>query len=198
MNEQQVIDILTKSEAVVKGHFKLSSGLHSDTYVQCAKLMMLGDQAEILCKELAQRILQTVQNLGITKVISPAMGGLLVGYELSKQLKMPNIFCERVNGTFELRRGFTVNPGEKLIVVEDVITTGKSSFEVVELMKSLGGEVVMLTSLINRSGKKDINGIQVESLLNLDIPAYQESELPEHLKNVPVTKPGSRYLSTVS
>lgn len=196
MNKEQVIDLLTKSEAIVKGHFKLSSGLHSDTYVQCAKLMMHADRAEMLLKQLAFNIKDIVKSKGVTKLISPAMGGLLVGYELSRHLNLPNIFCERVNGSFELRRGFFVEPEDKLIVVEDVITTGKSSFEVVDLLKKLGAEVVLLTSIINRSGKQEIGGIEINSLIDINIPAYQENDLPEHLKSIPVTKPGSRYLTT--
>ena len=191
----EVENILYESGALQTGHFKLSSGFHSEKYVQCAKLFMNTNYSSRLCEILADKVKE--KNIDIDLIISPAMGGILVGYELSRHLGVNNMFCERVNGSFELRRGFYIEKGAKILVVEDVVTTGKSSEETFSLIESFGGIIVAEASIINRSGKKYVGtreDIELISLLDLNIPIYSEDNLPEHLKLIPVVKPGSRHI----
>ncbi len=181
----------------MKGHFILSSGLHSDTYMQCARVLMDPKRADRLCFELAQKITQRLGNDFADIVVAPAMGGVVVGYELARQLGLPTIFCERVNGQFELRRGFTLDSSQRVLVVEDVITTGKSSLETYDLIKKFGAKIVAEASLVDRSGDQNLEqkmGVPVISLLHLDVKTFDENNVPEELKNVPAIKPGSRFL----
>ncbi len=193
----EILQEFADAEAILKGHFILSSGLHSDTYMQCARVLMDPKRADRLCFELAQKIIQRLGNDFADVVVAPAMGGVVVGYELARQLGLPTIFCERVNGQFELRRGFTLDSSQRVLVVEDVITTGKSSLETYDLIKKFGAKIVAEASLVDRSGDQNLEqkmGVPVISLLHLDVKTFDENNVPEELKNVPAIKPGSRFL----
>lgn len=186
--------------AILKGHFILSSGLHSDTYLQCARALMSGKRAERLCSALASKIDTEIGVNNIDIVLSPAMGGLIVGYETAKHLGKDSIFCERVEGKFELRRGFELAKGAKVLVIEDVVTTGKSSLETFDLIDSLGGVVVGEGALINRSGNDNplkhgkFGNVPLVTLEKLDIKTFEKDAVPANLVNVPAVKPGSRFL----
>lgn len=193
MNKDDVLKHFTETGAILKGHFKLSSGLHSDTYLQCAKLLSHPDRAEILCKELAKKIKEKV-SAKIDIVVAPAMGGVVVGYEVARQLGLQGIFCERVEGKFEFRRGFEIPQGANVLIVEDVVTTAKSSFETIEAIKAAGGNPVAEASLVDRSSGKHGLPFPLVSLIELDVPTYQPDALPDHLKGVEAVKPGSRFL----
>lgn len=192
MNHDDIYQEFIDADAILKGHFILSSGLHSDTYLQCARVMMDTNRAARLCAELAQR----VRDAGIVPdiVVAPAMGGVIVGYEMGRQLNVPTIFCERVDGAFTLRRGFTLEAGQKVLLIEDVVTTGKSSLETVECIKSYGAEVIAEASLIDRSNGTNGLPFPLHSLLTLTVESYQPEKLPEHLHGTEAIKPGSRWL----
>jgi orotate phosphoribosyltransferase len=193
---QDILKEFIDAKAILKGHFVLSSGLHSDTYMQCARVLMDTKRSERLCKSLAAKIHEKLGNNFADIVLSPAMGGLIVGYELAKQLDLPSIFCERVNGKFEIRRGFELKAGAKVLVVEDVITTAKSSLETFELVKNCGAKVVAEACLVDRSDKNlnEILGVEVISLLKMDIKTFDANNIPKELQNVEAIKPGSRFL----
>lgn len=193
MQEQWVYQEFVNAEALLKGHFILSSGLHSDTYLQCARVLMDPKRADRLCAELAQRV-RTHIPTPFDAVVAPAMGGVIVGYEMARQLGLPSLFCERENGVFALRRGFTLAEGAKVLLVEDVVTTGKSSMETVECIRGYGAEVVAEASLVDRSGGTHGLPFPLISLLTLDVPAYREDALPDALRATPAVKPGSRWL----
>ncbi len=189
--KDEIIEALKKTEALEEGHFKLSSGLHSDKYVQCAKIFQYPWVASKLCKDLSQKI--TIGN--IDKIAGPAMGGILPAYEMSKILSKPNVFSERdrkENDEMKFRRGFRIQPGEKILVVEDVITTGKSVQEIIEAIESNGGEVSLIASLIDRSQGKAGFDVPYVSLIELDINTYEPNICPLCAKNIPLIKPGSR------
>lgn len=193
-----MINVLKEFEdagAILKGHFVLSSGLHSDTYMQCARALMDPARAERLCKALAEKVKAAVDVSKIDVVVSPAMGGVIVGFETAKHLGKPSIFCERVEGKFELRRGFELKAGQNVLVIEDVVTTGKSSKETFVLIESLGAKVVAEAALINRSGEENpLAPIPLITLETLNIKTFAENNIPPELKNIPATKPGSRFL----
>lgn len=197
LSEQEILQEFIDAKAILKGHFILSSGLHSDTYMQCARVLMNPLRAEKLCFVLAQKIIKKLGNNCADIVVSPAMGGVVVGYELARQLKVPAIFCERVNGVFELRRGFEIKKDVKVLVVEDVITTGKSSLETFDLVNKCGGKIVAEACLVNRSNDKDLDkklGVPVFSLLDIEVKTFDQSNIPDSLKNIEAVKPGSRFL----
>lgn len=194
MQRDEVMKEFTDAGAILSGHFVLSSGLHSPTYLQCARVLMDAKRADRLCNALAQKITQTMAGVKFDMVFSPAMGGVVVGYEMGRQLNIPSVFCERVDGKFTLRRGFELAKGMKLLLVEDVVTTGKSSLEAVECAKEYGAEVVAEASLINRSGKESPLPFPLISLMQLDVPTYQPDQLPPELQAIPAVKPGSRFL----
>lgn len=195
MNDEQVIKEFKDAEAMLSGHFILSSGLHSPTYLQCARVMMDAKRGERLCAALAQKIKSSGQ--AIDCIVAPAMGGVVVGYEMGRQLNIPTMFCERVEGKFELRRGFTLEAQAKVLIVEDVVTTGKSSMEAVLCVDAYGAKAVMVASLIDRRGSNDVSlTLPLISLLKLDVPTYKPDALPEDLKNIPAVKPGSRFLKS--
>src|SRR4051812_14378154 len=180
MNESEVLKEFTDAGAILKGHFILSSGLHSDTYLQCARVLMDTKRAERLCSALAHKVKQTLTGVHFDMVVVPAMGGVIVGYEMGRQLGVPSIFCERENGVFTFRRGFELAEGSKVLVVEDVVTTAKSSLEAMECIKANGGEIVAEASLIDRGeGAKNLN-VPLISLLKLSVPVYQPDALPDH------------------
>jgi orotate phosphoribosyltransferase len=148
------LDILKKTDALLEGHFVLSSGLHSSKYIQCAKLLSFPHLAESICKSLAKKIKKKFKNIDL--ILAPAMGGIVIGYEIGKLLKKETIFCERVNGKFKLRRGFNIKKGSKVLIIEDVITTGKSSLECVKLIKKANAKLLGFASIIDRSTKKSL------------------------------------------
>lgn len=189
---EKTIELLKKSNALLEGHFILSSGKHSDKYVQCAKLI----QNPKYCEEVAKIIADKVKQAGI-KVdlcVGPAMGGIIIAYEVARALGVDAIFTERENNEMTLRRGFEIKEGQKVIIVEDVITTGKSSFETVDVIKAHGGDVVALTSIVNRSHEDEINGLPLISAAKIEVNAWDPDDLPEHLKDIPAVKPGSRKM----
>lgn len=194
MISEAVLKEFEAAHAILKGHFVLSSGLHSDTYMQCARVLMDTKRADRLCAALAAKITEQFGKQAFDLVVAPAMGGVIVGYEVARQLNLPSIFCERENGQFTFRRGFEVPAHARVLIVEDVVTTGKSSIETMECVKALGGKVIAEASLVNRN--KGINPLPVPliSLLELEIITYAEADLPAELRTIPATKPGSRFL----
>ena len=192
MSENEVLNVYKSIGALLEGHFVLSSGLHSRMYLQSALIFSNTTIAESLCVSLAQKLQSVININDIDLVVSPAMGGVIVGYELSRNIKKPNIFAERKEGKFSIRRGFEINKGQKILVVEDIVTTGKSSLECFECIRDLGGEVICEAALINRGGNSVDLGVPLVTLANLNIPNYDSNNLPEDLKNIPAIKPGSR------
>ena len=193
MDRDAIIEEFKAADAMLSGHFILSSGLHSPTYLQCARLLMDTRRAERLCKALADKI--RAQNIAIDVIVAPAMGGVVVGYEMGRQLGVPTMFCERVDGAFALRRGFDVAEGANVLVVEDVVTTGKSSMEAVACIQAHGANPVAVASLVDRRGDNDTSlTLPLVSLLALEVPTYAESDVPAELAAIPATKPGSRFL----
>ena len=186
--------VLKKTKALLEGHFVLSSGLHSPQYVQCAKLLSYPKKSEKFCKSLTSKIKKKFKKIDI--ILSPAMGGIVIGYIVGNLLNKETIFCERVNGKFILRRGFSIKKNSKVLIVEDVITTGKSSLECARLVKKYKSKVVGYACLINRSSKPSlkIKDKNIISQIKLEIPTYKKNDLPIELKKIPITKPGSRYL----
>ena len=185
--------VLKKTEALKEGHFILSSGLHSPQYVQCAKLLSHPNKAEKLCKSLALKIKKNFKKIDI--ILSPAMGGIVIGYEIGKILKVETIFCERANGKFKLRRGFNIKPKSKVLIIEDVITTGKSSLECVKIIKNSNASLAGFACIIDRSNKKQLKiKNKIISQVKLNIPTYNKNKLPDSLKKIPITSPGSRRI----
>ena len=186
--------VLKKTKALLEGHFVLSSGLHSPQYVQCAKLLSYPKKSEKFCKSLSTKIKKKFKKIDI--ILSTAMGGIVIGYIVGNLLNKETIFCERVNGKFTLRRGFSIKKNSKVLIVEDVITTGKSSLECARLVKKYKSKVVGYACLINRSSKPSlkIKDKKIVSQIKLEIPTYKKNDLPIKLKRIPITKPGSRYL----
>ncbi|MDX2264138.1 MAG: orotate phosphoribosyltransferase [Hyphomicrobiales bacterium] len=193
MTEAEALAEFEAAGALLKGHFILFSGLHSDTYLQCARVMMDARRGERLCAALAQKL--RAAGLGpFDMIVSPATGGIVVGYEMGRQLGVPAVFFERVEGVFTLRRGFEISPGARCLMVEDVVTTGASSIECIAAAREQGGDVVAAASLVNRSGGRADLSLPLVSLLTIDVPAYPEHALPDALKAIPPMKPGSRGL----
>ena len=191
MTDEEVLHEFRASEALLEGHFKLSSGRHSAYYLQCARVLMEQMRASRLAAALAAKLPRELRH-SIDKVVSPAMGGIIIGHEMGRALGKEAIFLERPEGTFELRRGFDVKPGEKVLMVEDVVTTGLSSREAMKAVDAAGGEVVGLVSLIDRRGEDVTFDVPYYSLLEITFPTYPEDQVPADLAAVPVTKPGSR------
>lgn len=194
MNDQDVLRHFRDAGALLEGHFILTSGLHSPTYLQCAKVLMHPERAAALCAELAGRIVSALGPGAIDLVVSPAMGGVVVGYEMGRQLGCPAIFTERIDGAFALRRGFEIAPGARVLMAEDIVTTGLSSRECIACIRQLGGKVAAASCLVDRSdGKVDV-GVPLFSLVGLEVPAYDADSLPPDLAAIPAVKPGSRGL----
>ena len=185
--------VLRKTNALLEGHFILSSGLHSPSYVQCAKLLSNPSKANKICLSLSKKIKKKIKKIDL--ILSPAMGGIIIGYEIGKLLKKETIFCERVNGKFVLRRGFNIKKNSRVLIVEDVITTGKSSLECVKLINRSGAKIAGFACIIDRSNNRTLKiKKKIVSQIKLNIPTYKKQNLPFNLKNIPITKPGSRYL----
>jgi orotate phosphoribosyltransferase len=194
LSHDQVLQEFKDAGALLTGHFVLSSGLRSPNYLQCARVLMDPRRAERLCSALAEKV--AALKLGtIDLVASPAMGGVVVGYEMGRQLGVPSIFFERVDGKLVLRRGFTIEKGARVLMVEDIVTTGLSSRECIEGIASEGGVTVAAACLIDRSGGKADVGVPLVALTALDIPTYAADALPPDLDAIPAVKPGSRGLA---
>ena len=193
LSPKKSLNILRKTDALLEGHFVLSSGLHSSKYIQCAKLLSYPYLAEKICKSLANKIKRNYKKFDL--ILAPAMGGIIIGYEIGKILKKETIFCERVKGKFTLRRGFSIKRGSKVLIIEDVITTGKSSMECLKLIKKLKGKVVGFASIIDRSNKKNLKiKKKIVSHLKIKVPTYKKKDLPKNLKLIPISTPGSRFI----
>ena len=192
MTRDEVLAEFTAAGALLEGHFILSSGLRSPTYLQCARVMMEADRGERLCAALAHAIIARLGADALDVVVSPAMGGVVVGYELGRQLGLPAIFSERVDGVHTLRRGFDLAPGARALMAEDVVTTGKSSRECIACIEANGGEVVAASCLIDRSDGEVDPGVPLIALVGLKVPVYEADALPPELAALPAVKPGSR------
>ena len=187
------LNILKKTNALLEGHFVLSSGLHSPKYIQCAKLLSYPHLAKNICESLAKKIKKNFKKIDL--ILAPAMGGVIIGYEIGRLLKKETIFCERVDGKFKLRRGFNIKKNSRVLIIEDVITTGKSSLECVKLIKKSKAKHLGFASIINRSSKKSLKiKSKIISHLKIEVPTYKKNELPDELRNIKITKPGSRFL----
>ncbi len=185
--------VLKRTNALLEGHFVLSSGLHSYNYIQCAKLLSQPHLASKICLSLSKKIKKKFKKIDL--ILSPAMGGIIIGYEIGKLLKKETIFCERVSGKFQLRRGFKIKKNSRVIIIEDVITTGKSSLECVKLIRKSKAKLIGFACIIDRSDKKSLKiKKKIISQIKLNIPTFKKNELPNSLKNIPITKPGSRHL----
>jgi orotate phosphoribosyltransferase len=191
MTDDDVLAEFRAAEALLEGHFILSSGLRSPRYLQCARVLMSPARAERLAQALAAKIPATVK-ARVTAVIAPAMGGLICGYELARALGVDSMFVERPTGTFELRRGFRLEPGQPVLLMEDVVTTGLSSREAIAAITAAGGVVIHAASLVDRSNGKADLGVPFTPLIRLDVPSYQPDALPPELEAIPAVKPGSR------
>ena len=193
LSHKKSLDILKKTDALLEGHFILSSGLHSSKYIQCAKLLSYPYLADKICLSLAKKIKKNYKNIDM--ILSPAMGGVIIGYEIGRLLKKETIFCERVAGKFKLRRGFYIKKKSKVLIIEDVITTGKSSLECVKLIKQSKAKLVGFASIIDRSTKKSLKiKTKIISHLKINVPTFTKKNLPKDLKSTPITIPGSRYI----
>ncbi len=191
MQRDDVLAEFRASQALLEGHFLLSSGRHSGHYLQCARVLMKPARAERLATALAAALPAELR-ARLTRVVSPAMGGVIIGHEMGRALGLDAMFVERPTGTFELRRGFALEPGDKVLMVEDVVTTGLSSREAIKAIEAAGGEVIAAAALVDRSGGTVDLGVPFTALIALDFPTYAADELPPHLQDTPAIKPGSR------
>ena len=189
---EESLKILKKTRALIEGHFILSSGLHSSKYIQCAQLMSKPHQASKICESLAEKITNAFTDFNL--ILSPAMGGIIIGYEIGKILKIETIFSERVDGEFQLRRDFKINKDSKVLIMEDVITTGKSSLECSKLVLSNQGSIVGYACIIDRSNNKSKINDKIVSQVKLNIPTFTKDNLPKDLSIIDPVKPGSRNL----
>lgn len=191
MTDEEVLAEFRAAEALLEGHFVLSSGLHSDRYLQCARVLMDAARASRLAAALALKLPDKVK-LRLGAVVSPAMGGVIIGHEMGRALGLPAMFVERPEGKFHFRRGFGLQQGEKVLLVEDVVTTGLSSREAIAAVAEAGGEVIAACALVDRSNGKADLGVAFTPLVRLDVQAWAPDALPPHLADTPAVKPGSR------
>ena len=192
LSYEESLKILKETNALLEGHFVLSSGLHSKQYIQCAKLLSIPKKAEIICSSLSKKIKNKFSDIDI--ILSPAIGGIVVGYEVGRQLSLETIFAERVENQLTLRRGFKIKKNSNVLIVEDVITTGKSALECSDLVKMNNSKVVGYACIIDRSNDKSLISADIVSQLKINIQTFKSSELPDDLKKINPTKPGSRNL----
>lgn len=191
MTDKEVLEVFQKTGGILKGHFLLTSGRHSDTYMQCAKLFVDTESSEKLCAALAEKL----TGINAEAVVSPAVGGILMGYEVARQLKLPNYFMERENGEMTLRRGFSIEKGTKVLVVEDVVTTGGSVKEVIAKLKAMGAEPVAVASIVDRSAGAVEFGLPFYNLISMNVVSYEPENCPLCKEGkLPAVKPGSRSL----
>ena len=193
LSYKESLKILKETDALMEGHFVLSSGLHSEKYIQCAKLLSHPNKAQKICKSLAEKITNSKKKIDL--VLAPAMGGVVIGYEIGKLLKKETIFAERVEENFVLRRGFSIPANSKVLIVEDVITTGKSSLECAKIVMENKSQLVGFACIIDRSNEGCLIKEEIISQIKIDIKTFHKNDLPEHLKNLPAEKPGSRNLN---
>jgi orotate phosphoribosyltransferase len=191
MTDDEILEEFRAADALLEGHFILSSGLRSPKYLQCARVLMDPARAERLARELASRIPEIVRDQ-IDTVVSPAMGGVIIGHEMGRALGRPAMFLERPQGTFEFRRGFSLEPGANVLMVEDVVTTGLSSREAMEAIRAAGGKVLAEAALVDRSSGKADLGVAFYPLVRIDVPTYDADAVPPELAAIPAIKPGSR------
>ena len=193
LSHKKSLNILKKTNALLDGHFVLSSGLHSSKYIQCAKLLSYPHLSKNICLSLSNKIKKNYKKIDL--ILSPAMGGIIIGYEIGKLLKKETIFCERVKGSFKLRRGFNIKRKSRVLIIEDVITTGKSSLECVKLIKKAGAKLLGFSCIIDRSNKKTLKIKQkIISHMKINVPTFKKNKLPKSLKSIPISKPGSRHV----
>jgi orotate phosphoribosyltransferase len=191
MTEDEILAEFRAADALLEGHFILSSGLRSPRYLQCARVLMDGARAERLARALAAKIPADLrESIGV--VVSPAMGGVIIGHEMGRALGRPAMFVERPQGIFELRRGFRLDVGQRVLMVEDVVTTGLSSREAIKAIEEAGGKVVAAASLVDRSGGTADLGVPYTALIRIDVPTYAADQVPPELAAIPAIKPGSR------
>ena len=193
LSYNESLKILKETEALLDGHFILSSGLHSNKYIQCAKLLSHPEKAEIICSSLCEKIKKEFEKPHI--ILSPALGGVVVGYEIGRQLKTETIFAERVDGKLTLRRGFKLEKNSKVLIVEDVITTGKSILECLNLVKEFNANLIGYACIIDRSNKNIFNDKKIVSQIKFNIDTFTKDKIPDELKQIEAVKPGSRSLS---
>ena len=193
LSHKKSLNILKRTKALLDGHFVLSSGLHSSKYIQCAKLLSYPHLSKFICQSLSEKIKRKYKKIDL--ILSPAVGGIIIGYEIGRLLKIETIFCERVKGKFKLRRGFNINKKSKVLIIEDVVTTGKSILECVKLIKRSRAKLVGFACIIDRSNKKTLKIKQkITSHMKIDVPTYNKNKLPLSLQCIPITKPGTRHL----
>ena len=194
LSSRESLAVLRKTNALLEGHFVLSSGLHSTKYVQCAKLLSFPQKSKKICVSLSKKIKKKFKSIDL--ILSPVMGGIVIGYEIGRLLNRETIFCERVKKKFTLRRGFFIKKNTKVLIVEDVITTGKSSLECVKLIKKFKAKIIGFACIIDRSNKNKlkINKNKIVSQVKINVPTYNKKKLPEFLKKIPTISPGSRNL----
>ena len=193
LSHKKSLNILRKTNALLDGHFILSSGLHSSKYVQCARLLSYPFLAKNICLSLSNKIKKNFKNIDL--ILSPAIGGIVIGYEIGRLLKKETIFCERVKGKFKLRRGFLIKKNSRVLILEDVITTGKSSLECVRLIKKAKAKILGFACIIDRSSKKNLKiKKKIVSHLKIEIQTFKKNKLPKSLKKIPISKPGSRHI----
>ena len=191
MTDDEILAEFRAADALLEGHFILSSGLRSPRYLQCARVLMDPARAERLARALADKLPAEVRDR-IEAVVSPAMGGVIIGHEMGRALGTPAMFLERPQGIFELRRGFRIEPGTKVLMVEDVVTTGLSSREAIDAVRTAGGEVLAEAALVDRSSGKADLGVPFHPLIRIDVPTYEADSVPPELAAIPAIKPGSR------
>ena len=194
LSHKKSLNILKKTNALLEGHFILSSGLNSSKYIQCAKLLSFPHIANKICLSLSKKIKKNFKKFDL--ILAPAIGGIVIGYEIGRLLKIETIFCERVQGKFKLRRGFNIKKNSKVLIIEDVITTGKSSLECVKLIEKSKAKLVGFASIIDRSTSKNLKiKTKIISHLKINVPTYNKNNLPLSLKSTLITVPGSRFIS---
>ncbi|MGI8706136.1 MAG: orotate phosphoribosyltransferase [Sphingomicrobium sp.] len=191
MTDDEILAEFRDADALLEGHFILSSGLRSPRYLQCARLLMDPRRAERIARALAGKLPPDMRD-SVEAVVSPAMGGVIIGHEMGRALSRPAMFVERPQGRFELRRGFRLEPGQRVLLVEDVVTTGLSSREAIAAITEAGGKVVAACSLVDRSNGTADLGVPYTALIRIDVPSYQPDEIPPDLAAIPPVKPGSR------
>jgi len=193
LSHKKSLNILRKTNALLDGHFVLSSGLHSPNYIQCAKLLSFPHIANKICVSLAKKIKKNFKKIDL--ILSPAIGAIIIGYEIGRLLKKETIFCERVKGKFTLRRGFGIKKNMKVLIIEDVITTGKSSLECAKLISRYKAKLIGYASIIDRSNKKNLKiKKKIVSHIKIDVPTFTKKNLPKYLKLKPISSPGSRFI----
>jgi len=192
LSYKESLKILKETNALLEGHFILSSGLHSRQYIQCAKLLSSAKKAEVICTSLCEKIKKNYNKIDV--ILSPAIGGIVVGYEIGRQLGLESIFAERVNGELVLRRGFNINKNSNVLIVEDVITTGKSALECSKIIMQCNSKLIGYACIIDRSNKNILIKDRIVSQVKFEIETFKEETLPEDLQKIPSLKPGSRNI----